>query len=139
MDCIKNLLLQIKELLYDLVNYIKENTSEKESEVLENKKVRIKKETVYVDIDRLILVKKDKNILLTLNEAILVREFLKEKENLCTYESLCKSLYGYELDEYAIKGIRNIVYRLKKKVNGILKIKTIRNRGFIAYEVDSNE
>ena len=135
MDSIRNLLLQIKELLYDLVKYIKENTTEKEIEVQEEK-VQIEK--TYVDMDRLILVKNKKIIELTLNEAIVLREFLKEKEALCTYESLCKVLYGYELDEYALNSIRLIVFRLKKKVNSLFKIKNIRNRGFIAYEVDSN-
>jgi len=137
MDSIRNLLLQIKELLYDLVKYIKENTTEKEVEVQEDKELQIKK--TYVDMDRLILVKNKKIVELTLNEAIVLREFLKEKEALCTYESLCKVLYGYELDEYALNSIRLIVFRLKKKINSIFKIKNIRNRGFIAYEVDCNE
>lgn len=140
MDSIKNLLMQIKELLYDLVTYIKKDTFEK---VEVSKKEEIKreqkpKEELYVDEERLILVNKETELSITLNEALLLREFLKEKEALCTYERLCKVLYGCELDDYALNSLRITVFRLKKKVNGILRIKNIRNKGFIAYEVKSN-
>lgn len=132
MDTIKNLLVQIKDLLYDLINYIKEDTNEKEIKL---QKQNESKEKLYLDMEQLILINNETRVVLTLNEAILLRELLKEKERLCTYESLCKVLYGYELDDYALNSIRILVFRLKKKINGILRIKNIRNRGFIAYEV----
>lgn len=135
MDEIKNLLIQIKEMLYDLKNFIKEYISARE--IQEQKKEDENK--VIIDMNKLLLKKNETKVALTLSEAVILKELIKEKEKLCTYEFLCNILYGYELDESAMISIRTSVSRLKKKLGGLYRIKNIRNKGFIAYEVESDE
>lgn len=97
------------------------------------------KNGIYVDLEELKLIGNGREKQLTLNDCIIVKTLLNKKEKLCTYQELCSALYGYEIDEYALKSIKTAVCRVKAKVKGILRIKNIRERGFIAFEVKDNE
>lgn len=135
MDEIKNLLIQIKEMLYDLKNFIKEYISAREIQ----EKEKEEENKAVIDMNKLLLKKNGTKVALTLSEAVILKELIKENEKLCTYEFLCNILYGYDLDESAMISIRTSVSRLKKKLEGLYRIKNIRNKGFIAYEVESDE
>lgn len=135
MDEIRNLLIQIKEMLYDLKKFIEEYISTKE--IKEQEKEEENK--TIIDMNKLLLKKNGTKVALTLSEAVILKELIKENEKLCTYEFLCSVLYGYDLDESALISIRTSVSRLKKKLGGLYRIKNIRNKGFIAYEVESDE
>ena len=134
MNEIKNLLRQMNQSLDDLRNSVNEYISTKEI-----KKSQKRKKNIYIDMDELALIFDKEKISLTLNDCIILRELLKTEGSVCTYQTICKALYGYETDEYAIKSIIVAVTRLKRKVRHVLKIRNIRTKGFIALEVQKDE
>ena len=137
MEDTKGILIHIQESLDDLKNSFKEYISTKDiEEESEKQNENIK---AYIDFNSLKLIANNKEKQLTLNDCIILKTLLNKEEKLCTYQELCEVLYGCDLDESAAQSIRVAVCRLKAKIKGIIKIKNIRERGFIAFEVKKDE
>ena len=113
----KQLLYEIKILLTRYVSDEKIVTSNQES---------VK---VYVDMKSLRFISDRKTQQLTYNEAAILDALLNSEQDFCSYEYLCNLIYGTE-DVYTQRAIATSMSRIRKKVNGVLLIKTIRNKGF---------
>jgi len=80
-----------------------------------NPLVRFGEEMVY-DVENLELKKSQEIIPLSRNERIFLEFVLTSDKNTLSYEDICQNVYGWENPENSLSAIRNLVYRLNKKL-----------------------
>ena len=126
----ENLLRQVRDLLYELANSFDELASTRGiGEIKEmNKGMSVNMEDLTVNVNGYIRQ-------LSYNECVILSELAKAKNNFCTYEHLSEVVYGYKLDDSSKKSLHTCVSRLRCKTNGLLIIKSIKNRGIKITEV----
>lgn len=67
---------------------------------------------------------------LTENEIIVLQELISSKNNFCTNNELCQKLYNYQYDKSTANSLRATISRLRKKLKGLIKIKSV-HKGYI--------
>lgn len=73
--------------------------------------------------------------ILTRSEYSLIKELLDSEDMFCSYEKLVRALYGFNTDSASIRSLAVMVARTRKTLEGLIKIKTVRNKGYIITEV----
>ena len=83
------------------------------------------------DYDRNIVVIEGETIELSKMENIILEELLKNKNGVVKYEKLRELIYGdIEMDKCLLQNIHLRICRLKKKLKGELKTRTIIGLGY---------
>ena len=87
-----------------------------------------------IDFETHRLLTEDKIIYLTNIHNKMLKLFYNSKDKVLKYEILSKEIYGIECDSDLKKLIRKQVSLLNKKVNKYIKIKNIKDVGYIIEE-----
>ena len=122
----EEIISQIEVLLQRLKSYA--SNEEKTKNIRKVSDLFLDKFTYEINID-------GKTRVLTRSQYSLIKELLDAENMYCSYERLCTALYGFQSDELAIKSLAVMVTRTRRVVDGLIKIKTVRNKGYIITEV----
>jgi len=117
----------------EIINQIRNLLDILESQIGQDENVD--KNIQLLDLDRLCLNINNKSVRLTESECKLLDLLLNSKNLYCSYEELCKKLYNYNFDNSTNMALKTTMHRLRKKTKGMLKIQTIRNKGFQVFMV----
>ncbi len=67
---------------------------------------------------------------LTIKENLILKELLKNKGEIVTYEDLCMLLYNDNVDDYYKYSIRCTLFRLRNKLKDVF-IQNVRGKGYV--------
>lgn len=80
------------------------------------------------------MIVNNKMIWFTNTENILLKLLYTKKGNVITYEKMANELYQTECDKWIKSLIRRHILLLRRKIGNYIKIKTIRDIGYIIEE-----
>ena len=127
----ESIINQLEELLQKLKEYQRDNGNNKPINVGKNGKISdllLNKITYEINV-------LGETKILTRSEYSLIKELLDSENMFCPYEKLVRALYGFNADSASIKSLAVMVARLRKTLGDLIKIKTVRNKGYIITEV----
>lgn len=87
-----------------------------------------------IDFERQIILLDDKKIYLTRIQSNILNLFYNNINQLVTYKDIAEEVYQLQCDTFLKVLIRKHISLLRKKLEGNIKIETIRNVGYIIEE-----
>lgn len=72
---------------------------------------------------------------LTNSEFAIMKKLFDAPDMFCSHEELCNEIYEYKYDKSTTKSQQVMMHRLRLKLKGIVKIETIKDKGYRITEV----
>lgn len=72
---------------------------------------------------------------LTNSEFTIMKKLFDAPDMFCSHEELCMAIYEYKYDKSTTKSQQVMMHRLRLKLKGIVKIETIKDKGYRITEV----